>query len=486
MHAFHRILPAATGLLMIVAASANGATITVDSVADGIVLILPGQPVPPPPCTLRDAITAANTNKVVNGCAKGDPGIDTIEFDVGVGTPTIRPRTMLPVIIEPITINGKTGGATRVEIDGSVASRTIFLGRVDGLYLVGGGSTIRSLVINRFSGNGIVLSAITGGALPDPTPPTIPEETIPDCFRQPQPPDCLQGGGGGGAPDIPPIGGAGASNTIVDCLIGTDSSGTVAFGNGSGNHNAGIVVATDLNTIGGPVAAERNVISGNRGHGLILAGRANWVRGNFIGTDVTGALALGNRFDGINIAGGQFSSATGAVGANLNSADRPCGMVLDRVTGRVINDRRECANLIAFNDQNGITGGLNAYLFLSNSIHSNGSLGISVAPAGTRNAPVLTSWIRQFLLQPPFIGTRVSGSITNAPSRDVIIQLFHSWTCDPSNHGEGQDYLGSVRLSGNGNFNFFLPRTGGYVTATSSTTSVPWLWSSDFSACLAI
>ncbi|HYR85530.1 MAG TPA: hypothetical protein VE422_15690 [Terriglobia bacterium] len=493
MKAFRRILSVLSAAIWLGAGvAAQAATITVNSTWEGFVLTLPGQPPPPPACTLRDAITAANTNLAVNGCVKGDPGLDTIVFNIGVGTPTIRPRTGLPVITEPIFIKGDSGGATRVEIDGTAASRFSFFGVTHGLYLIGGGSTIRNLVINRFSGNGIVLDAISGGVLPDPTPPSIPDPTIPviPCFARPQEPDCPPGEGSA-PPSIPQIGGAGANNLIIGCLIGTDSTGTIAMGNGSGfATTAGIVTTTDFNTIGGPAPAERNVISGNRGQGILLAGRGNWVRGNYIGTDVSGTLPLGNQFDGINIAGGQFSSATGTIGANLNSADTLCAIVIDPVSGVVTNDRDECGNRIAFNSQNGITNGFNRFWFLSNSIFSNGALGIDVdligvtpnTPTSNRNFPVLSSSRLPF----PFFGTQVTGSITNSSSSPVVVQLFYSPTCDPSGNGEGQYYVGSVKLPGNGGFSFVLPWRGGFVTATSSRINSPLQWTSEFSACRAL
>jgi titin len=225
---------------------------------------------------------------------------------------------------------------------------------------------------------------------------------------------------------------------------------------------------------------------------MILGGRAQWVRGNYIGTDATGLQPLGNEFDGLNVAGGQFSSATGAVGANQNSADAQCGLVI-AANGVVTNDRRECGNRIAFNTRNGISGGFNAYGFLSNSIHSNGELGIDVDQFGltlnsatrSRNFPVLTSWRREFNLQNSTVGTRVFGSITNQFSQAVTIQFFHSSGCDPSGHGEGREYLGSITLPGNGNFNFYLPYINGVVTAT-STTRLGTPKTSEFSACLPI
>ncbi len=240
------------GAAILVAAafsSAQAATITVNTASDGLVLVLPGQP---QPCSLRDAITAANTNQAVWGWAKGDPSpaVDTILFNIGAGTPSIKLRSMLRAITEPVIIRGDSGGATRVELNGVEASwRAALLGqRAHGLFLFTGDSTIRNLVINRFNGNGIVLT---------------------------------------------------------------------------------------------------------------------------------------------------------------------------------------------------------------------------------------------FSLNPPFVRTRVFGSITNSPSQAVVIQFFHSQSCDPSNHGEGQTYLGSITLPGNGAFSFIAPVRGGFVTAT-ATNRFGLPKTSEFSACLPV
>ena len=469
------------------------ATIIVNTTADGFVPVMAGQPAP---CTLRDAITAANTNQAVWGCAKGEPApvVDTIIFNLGVGTPSISLRSMLPAITEPVFIRGDSFGATRVELNGSEASkRAALLGqRAHGLFLITGNSTISKLVINRFSGNGIVLTKNTGGSIASFKPPEITDPTIPaqpTCEARPAEPDCPTSGGSGYEPA--PSGSSDTHNRIIGCLIGTDETGTVALGNGSGLETAGIVTTTDSHTIGGPTADERNVIAGNNGHGIILGGRGQWVRGNFIGTDVSGTSPLGNQFDGINVAGGQYSTANGAIGANLNSLDTSCRMLISS-NGVVINDRRECGNRIAFNYRNGISGGFNNYTFLSNSIFSNGNLGIDAEgfwltpndPTRSRNFPVFTGSRREFNLQNQTVGTRVFGSITNSSNQPVMIQFFSSSSCDPSNHGEGQEYLGSITLPGNGAFSFYLPRIGGVITATSTTLGTAK--TSEFSACLPI
>jgi CSLREA domain-containing protein len=53
-------------------------------------------------CSLREAITAADTNEPVDACISGDSGADTITFSV-TGTITSSP---LPNITEDLTLAG--------------------------------------------------------------------------------------------------------------------------------------------------------------------------------------------------------------------------------------------------------------------------------------------------------------------------------------------------------------------------------------------
>ena len=85
--------------------------------------------------------------------------------------------------------------------------------------------------------------------------------------------------------------GTSVSITVKACHIGTDASGTTAVPNGLGIGVAGV---TSL-TIGGPTVADRNIISGNLSDGVFLGtGTGASIQNNFIGTDVTGTLALPN------------------------------------------------------------------------------------------------------------------------------------------------------------------------------------------------
>jgi hypothetical protein len=90
-----------------------------------------------------------------------------------------------------------------------------------------------------------------------------------------------------------------SSNDVFANYIGTTAAGTAALGNGA----CGVFIdQAPNNRIGGP-GALANVISGN-GRGICIwsaASTGNLVEVNFIGTDPTGMLALGNRDSGIEI-----------------------------------------------------------------------------------------------------------------------------------------------------------------------------------------
>jgi hypothetical protein len=89
------------------------------------------------------------------------------------------------------------------------------------------------------------------------------------------------------------------SNLIQGNYIGTDVSGTKVLG--------GSIKIQDSpnNTIGGTTPAARNIISGSRRSGILVLSTddtsgGTLIQGNFIGTDKTGQLGLGNNLDGIS------------------------------------------------------------------------------------------------------------------------------------------------------------------------------------------
>ncbi|MFN0137143.1 MAG: right-handed parallel beta-helix repeat-containing protein [Phycisphaerae bacterium] len=91
------------------------------------------------------------------------------------------------------------------------------------------------------------------------------------------------------------ISGNGANGVYIQALtnqvrgnyIGLNAAGTASLFNAA---NGVLVESFGNNTIGGATAGERNVISGNTLHGIRIRSGSNNVRGNYIGTNATGAL----------------------------------------------------------------------------------------------------------------------------------------------------------------------------------------------------
>jgi hypothetical protein len=78
------------------------------------------------------------------------------------------------------------------------------------------------------------------------------------------------------------------NNLVQGNFIGTDPTGVLDIGNGSAGVN---ITNASGNTIGGTVATARNVISGNDSDGVLISGgvaSSNHVQGNFIGPNVNG------------------------------------------------------------------------------------------------------------------------------------------------------------------------------------------------------
>lgn len=87
-----------------------------------------------------------------------------------------------------------------------------------------------------------------------------------------------------------------SNNSIRGNHIGTDVTGTSALGNGQ----YGIfVLGTGTNVIGGTAATDRNVIGHNDTGIYLLNGSANVIQGNYIGLNAAGTAAAGNLNNGI-------------------------------------------------------------------------------------------------------------------------------------------------------------------------------------------
>ncbi|MDB6052824.1 MAG: repeat-containing protein [Verrucomicrobiales bacterium] len=111
--------------------------------------------------------------------------------------------------------------------------------------------------------------------------------------------------------------------------VGTDISGKQAIPNAS----FGIAFSTAGNQIGGTNSNEGNLISGNNDYGIYFTGASatnNLLAGNTIGTDVSGTVALANRLAGIGMSDcqGNTIGGTSIEARNLISGNGEQGMSL--------------------------------------------------------------------------------------------------------------------------------------------------------------
>lgn len=286
------------------------------------------------PGSLRQAILDANAA----------PGLDTILFQIpGAAPHIIRPLTALPPLLDPVVIDGATqpdyAGTPTVQLVGTAA------GPSSGLRLFAGsdGSTVRGLAINRFGDFGIRIDSSGSNV-------------VQANFLGTDATGAVAGNGNGGVMVLNASGnliggtnaaqrnvlsggnnygvylqGASSGNTVAGNFIGTTAAGTNALGNVTG----GVVIyGAPSNLIGGTTPGAGNVIAGNAGGGVLIstaAATANQVQGNWIGTDRTGRLALGNGASGVKIDGaaGNLIGGTNAAAGNVIAANGEAGVFLN-------------------------------------------------------------------------------------------------------------------------------------------------------------
>ncbi len=124
--------------------------------------------------------------------------------------------------------------------------------------------------------------------------------------------------------------GAGSTgNLVAGNFVGVAASGGLPLAN-----NTGIDISSPGNTIGGPSAAFRNVISGNTGIGLQIdtafpSVPGNLVQGNFIGVNIAGTAAQQNLV-GLEVLGSANNTIGGTVAgaANVLSGNLQFGLVV--------------------------------------------------------------------------------------------------------------------------------------------------------------
>ena len=227
-------------------------------------------------CTLRAAIQEANAHA----------GPDTIQFAIGNGPQTINVGSALPTITSPVTIDASTQ-------PGFAGKPVIVLhgGSGNGFTITAGSTTVRGFVINGFANEGVSIS--------------------------------------------------GSGNNVIEGnYIGTDADGGPGDANGLGV----LISGSNNNRIGGRDKSQRNVISGNtdKGNtgGVTIDGGAqgNIIQGNFIGSDATGMIPMGNQGRGVAIHNGSNNFIGGAQpgAGNLIMGNRATGVRVITGTGNLI------------------------------------------------------------------------------------------------------------------------------------------------------
>jgi CSLREA domain-containing protein len=356
-------------------------------------------------------------------------GADTIAFNIpGAGVKTISPNSALPAITKPVTINGysQPGSSPNINVQGAINASLKI--QLDGTNA--GSSNNGLMIIGDKASNtvikGLVINRFGNNGIV-----------------------CFDGSTG---------------IRVKGNFIGTNASGTQALGNA----NSGVAfVNPGNNTVGGTLPEDRNVISGNGNWGVaLIIGSDSKVEGNLIGTAKNGTSDLGNTSDGVVIAGNNNTLGGTASGA---------------------------ANVIAHNVGDGVkvnTGPSTGNRILSNSIHSNGELGIDLEGGdettfgfgvtkndtkdpdtganNLQNFPILT------LIQTVGNQVTLTGKLNSRPEKTYTIQFFSSPQKDPSDYGEGKTFLGPKKVQtnkkGNASFTFTATFPAGefYMTATAT------------------
>jgi hypothetical protein len=274
-----------------------------------------------------------------------------------------------------------------------------------------------------------------------------------------------------------------SSTVVLGNRIGTNAAGTSAAPNGVGIWIAGPAVIGGSSE--GPCTTVCNVISGNRGHGIVvhkddfLGLNPVTIQGNIIGVASDGSTPLPNDETGIWLASGR-SVMVGGAGSGEG-------------------------NVIAHNGMEGIAVSwvgvpLDGYshTIRGNRIHSNGRLGIdlgrdNVTPndigdedVGANDHQNFPEWreVHRTLDGQVNINGRIP--IHSTVQGTYLVDLYLNTRCDPLRHGEGEIPYATLSTTdfNEGFFSIEVPPAvvaGRFLTATAT---APNGSTSEFSVCL--
>ncbi len=390
-------------------------------------------------CTLREAITAANTAV----------GADTINFNIaGSGELLISVNaTHLPTAIDTLTIDGysqpgsgvntlaKTSNALiRIRVDGAA---TPFGSR--GIAVCDGTLSLRGLSVTGFSGTQVSM---------------------------------------------------GVQSNATGCAAGTRA--LVLHGNFIGLDTAGVAIPTagsatavsivsGLATVGSANIADRNVIGGNVGCIRLPIGSGASVLNNLIGTDPSAQFDRGCNF-------GIFLDST-ITNSVIGSSSAP-NLIAFNTTGIVTAVNSGAINNVFANNEFILNDGLGIDL-TGDGVTANDLDDVDVGHNGRQNFPVINT------------ASLASGNLTVNGTLDVVttaavgtdsyqLAFYASDRCDSSGFGEGERLLGVATRTltdASESFNVVLPTTetfSGRASVLTMTATRATIGTSEFSQCFAM
>ncbi|MEO0337827.1 MAG: NosD domain-containing protein [Bacteroidota bacterium] len=244
------------------------------------------------------------------------------------------------------------------------------------------------------------------------------------------------------------LNGSSDNSTIQGNKAGTDATGTVAIG----NEDSGVIIINTTGTlIGGTGPGEGNILVASKTeYGIfIVASNQTTVQGNFIGTDASASIDLGNTEGGIRII--QSSGIT--IGGAASGA----------------------ANTIAYNGFYGVGDFAvtsDSVLISRNSFFCNTVKGIDLNMVGNNNfsSPVITS--------------ATSGGASGTAPAFATVELYNADDMCSSGPCQGKTFIASVAADMTGNWTY-SGALAGTITALAINTLAPGVNNtSEFSTCI--
>ncbi len=285
---------------------------------------------------------------------------------------------------------------------------------------------------------------------------------------------------------------AAARNVVVNRIIlgpggnGTQATGNFAIGNYVGTDVTGLVALGcngycisanhQNNTIGGSAAGAGNVIAGAAGAaGIEIKGDGTVVQGNFIGTDPTETAILPNAPNGIYaFATGVTIGGTGPGEGNVIAHNGPAPGVATQGSAVLVEGQQVSVRGNSIYDTNGQPS-------VAIDLHATGPYGITFndagdadsGPNGLQNFPIIASVVYG-------ASTTTVAGVLNSTASTVFDLDFYATTCArwPQEIAEALAFIGSAQAttdgSGNATFNAVLPvavPAGSIIAATATSPS---------------